>query len=127
MIKVMLLLKRRPGLSLAEFIERYESVHVPLAEKHATPQLRHYERHYLHPSPEDLYGNPVEEPEYDVLTELWYESMEAFTAQQEGIRRHPERLAAIIADEEQLFDRSRSRLAFVEDRVSDLGPRAEPA
>ena len=127
MLKVMLLLKGRPGLSMAEFIERYETVHVPLAEKHAT-RIQHYERHYLHPSRHDFYGNEVGEPEYDVLTELWYEDMETFAEQQEGLRRHPERLAAIIADEESLFDRSRSRLAFVEDRISDLGervPRAE--
>lgn len=121
MVKVMLLLKRKPGLSLDEFIQRYETVHVPLAEKHVRGLLR-YERHYLHPSPKDLYGNEVGEPEYDVLTELWYEDMEAFTKTQRALQRHPERIADIVADEEALFDRSRSRLAFVEDRISDLGP-----
>jgi len=120
MLKVMLLLKRKRGLSMADFIERYETVHVPLAEK-AASRIKRYERHYLHPSPQDLYGNEVSEPEYDVLTEIWYDDMETFTRQQEGIRKHPERLAAIIADEEELFDRSKSRVAFVEDRISDLG------
>ena len=123
MLKVMLLMKRRPGLSLAEFIERYETVHVPLAEKHARGLLR-YERHYLHPSPTDLYGTEVGEPEYDVLTELWYEDMAAFQKTYSGMTRHPERIADIVADEEKLFDRSRSRVAFVEDRLSDLGARA---
>jgi hypothetical protein len=125
-LKVMLLLKRKPGLTLAEFIERYETVHVPLAEKHAS-RIKHYERHYLHPSPRDLYGNDVGEPEYDVLTELWYEDLDAFTKQQNGMQRHPERIADIIADEEELFDRSKSRVAIVEDRVSDLGTRAPAA
>jgi hypothetical protein len=125
MVKVMLLMKRKPGLSLAEFIERYETIHVPLATKNAT-KIRHYARHYLHPSPRDLYGNEVGEPEYDVLTELWYDDLETFTRQQDGMRRYPERLAAIIEDEEQLFDRSRSRVAIVEDRISNLG-MAEPA
>jgi hypothetical protein len=119
MLKVMLLLKRKTGLSLAEFIERYETVHVPLAEKYARGLLR-YERHYLHPRPTDLYGNEVGEPDYDVLTELWYEDEEAFERAQGTLQRHPERIADIIADEEELFDRSRSRLAFVEDRISDL-------
>lgn len=126
MLKVLLLLKRKPGLSMAAFIERYENVHVPLAEKHAT-RIKHYQRHYLHASPRDFYGNEVGEPAYDVITELWYEDMEAFTRQQEGIRRHPERLAAIIADEESLFDRTKSRLVFVEDRISDLGTRVPGA
>lgn len=123
MVKVMLLLKRRPGMSLAEFIERYESVHVPLAEKHVKGLAR-YARHYLHPSAYDMLGEEIDEPAYDVLTELWYENMEGVTAQQESNRNHPERMADIIADEEQLFDRSKSRMAFVEDRVSDLGARA---
>ena len=126
MLKVMLLLKRKPGLSLAEFIERYETVHVPLAEKYAS-RIKHYERHYLHPSPRDLYGNEVGEPAYDVLTELWYEDMEAFAEQQNGMSRHPERIADIIADEESLFDRTKSRVAFVEDHISDLGARAPGA
>ena len=122
MLKVMLLMKRKPGLSLAEFIERYESIHVPLAEKHARGLLR-YERHYLHPSPTDLYGNEVGEPEYDVLTELWYADRDAFAKTHSGLSRHPERVADIIADEEKLFDRSKSRFAILEDRISDLGAR----
>jgi uncharacterized protein (TIGR02118 family) len=126
MLKVLLLLKRRPGLTLSEFIEHYEKVHVPLAEKHARGLLR-YERHYLHPSPTDIHGNEVGEPEYDVLTELWYESREAFQKSHGGMSRNPERIAEIIADEEKLFDRAKSRLAFVEDRVSDLGARAPRA
>jgi len=127
MLKVMLLMKRNPGLSLAEFIERYETVHVPLAERYASRLLR-YERHYLHPSPRDLYGNEVGEPEYDVLTELWYEDMEAFTKAHGWMQRQPERIADIIEDEEALFDRSKSRLVFVEDRISDLGvhPLTDP-
>src|SRR5215510_2000654 len=74
----------------------------------------------FHPSPKDLYGNEVGEPEYDVLTELWYQDRETFEKAHRGLERHPERVAEIIADEETLFDRSRSRVAFVEDRVSDL-------
>jgi uncharacterized protein (TIGR02118 family) len=123
MLKVMLLMKRKPGLSLAEFIEHYESVHVPLAEKRARGLL-HYERHYLHPSPKDLYGNEVGEPEYDVLTELWYEDRQAFEKAHSGLQRYPERIADIVADEERLFDRAKSRVVFVEDRISDLGVRA---
>jgi ketosteroid isomerase-like protein len=119
MVKVMLLLKRKPGLSMAEFIERYESVHVPLAEKNAN-KIKRYERHYLHPGRLPMYEDDVAEPEYDVITELWYDDIDAFTEQQEAMRRQPERIAEIIADEEELFDRTKSRLVFVEDRISDL-------
>ena len=44
MLKVMLMMKRKPGLSLEEFIDHYERVHVPLALTNAR-NLVHYERH----------------------------------------------------------------------------------
>jgi SnoaL-like domain/EthD domain len=124
LLKVMLLLKRHPSLSMAEFIERYESVHVPAVLKNAT-KLRRYERHYLHPGRHVIFGDEVAEPEYDVLTELWYDDMAALDEQQEWLRSHRDRVAAVIADEQSLFDRSKSRLTFMEDRVSDLGSRLE--
>jgi hypothetical protein len=122
-LKVMLLLKRKPGLSLAEFIERYETLHVPAVEQHATV-MRRYERHYLHPGSHVMFGDVVEEPEYDVITELWYDDRAAFEQQQDGLRGRPEVVAEVIADEESLFDRSKSRCVFVEDRVSELATAA---
>jgi SnoaL-like domain/EthD domain len=120
LLKVMMLLKRHPSLSMAEFIERYESMHVPAVITNAT-NLRRYERHYLHPGRHVIFGDEVAEPEYDVLTELWYDDMTALDEQQEWLRNHPDRVDAVIADEESLFDRTKSRLVFVEDRVSELG------
>jgi hypothetical protein len=119
MLKVMLMMKRKPGLSLEEFIEHYERVHVPLALTNAR-NLVHYERHYLRPGRFVPFGDELVEPDYDVITELWYESETTFESQQELLRRHPEVLADIVADEENLFDRSMSRFAYVEDHVSDL-------
>ena len=128
MLKVMLLMKRKPGLSLADFIERYETHHVPQVEQHAT-SMRRYERHYLHPGGHVMFGDEVMEPEYDVITELWYDDMDSFTAQQDGLRQRPDLVAEVIADEESLFDRSKSRLVFVEDRASNVPtePMADPA
>jgi EthD domain len=119
MFKVMMLLKRKTGLSLEEFILRYEGEHVPLAEKHAS-RLHHYSRHYLHPGSHVLHGDIVEEPAYDVITELWYDDRAAFEEQQQSLRARPETVAAVVADEETLFDRSKSRTVYVEDHVSDL-------
>jgi hypothetical protein len=119
MLKVMLMMKRNPGLSLEEFIEHYERVHVPLALTNAR-NLVHYERHYLRPGRFVPFGDELIEPDYDVITELWYDSETTFESQQELLRRHPEVLADIVADEENLFDRSKSRFAYVEDHVSDL-------
>jgi hypothetical protein len=119
MFKVMMLLKRKPGLSLEEFIERYEGEHVPLVEKHAT-RITHYTRHYLHPASHVIHGDQVAEPEYDVITELWYDDREAFFEQQESLRGRPEAIAAVVADEEAIFDRPKSRTVFVEDHVSNV-------
>lgn len=119
MLKVMLLLKRHPSLSLAEFERRYETMHVPMVLENAR-KLRRYERHYLHPGRYVIFGDEVAEPDYDVLTELWYDDMGALDEQQAWLRSHPERVAEVIEDEESLFDRSKSRLVFVDDRVSDL-------
>jgi hypothetical protein len=116
MLKVMLLLKRKPGMSLEEFIERYELAHAPLVNKNGSRSV-HYERHYLHPRGKfiwDLESDETVEPEYDVITEVWYEDLDAFNAQMDDVRGHPERLATIIADEEEMFDRDKSRVTFVE-------------
>jgi hypothetical protein len=115
-LKVVLLLKRRPGLSRAEFFEHYEHVHAPLAAQLSMNAL-HYERHYLHPAPAFGGGAPAE-PEYDVITELRYDDMDAYLADQAQARDRPELVAAILADERELFDRSKTRIAFVESRVS---------
>ena len=126
MLKVMLFMKRKPGLSLEEFIDHYERVHVPLALKDAR-NLVHYERHYLRPGRFVPFGDELVEPDYDVITELWFESEARFDEQQALLRRHPDALAHIVADEEQLFDRTKSRFAYVEDHVSDLSIDADEA
>jgi hypothetical protein len=120
MFKVMMLLKRRSELSLDEFIERYERDHVPAVEKHAS-HIQHYARHYLHPGSHVLHGDTIEEPAYDVITELWYDDRSAFEEQQRNLRSRPETVAAVVADEETLFDRARSRTVYVEDHVSTIG------
>ncbi|OHV28868.1 ethyl tert-butyl ether degradation protein EthD [Pseudofrankia sp. EUN1h] len=114
-----MLLKRKPGLSLADFVDHYENVHVPLVEKLAT-RATHYERHFLHPMGDLVAGGEPLEPEYDVVTEIWYDDMAAFTAEQRDARQQPDLVAAVIADEKVLFDRARTRVAFAEDRVSNL-------
>lgn len=117
MLKVMLLLKRKPGMTLVEFIDRYERVHAPLVSRTGSKAKR-YERHYLHPRGRFLWDDEVVEPEYDVVTELWYEDLETFEALMAGIRAHPERIAPILADEHEMFDRDKCRVTLVESHLS---------
>lgn len=117
MFKAMVLLKRKPGLSLQQFIDHYENNHAPLGVKYQTKMVR-YIRHYLHPSPYPLDGSVVE-AEYDVLTELWFEDKQAYD---EGmaLMMAPEANAVLSEDEVRFLDLGKSRLAYIEDHESVL-------
>lgn len=110
--KILLFLKRRPGMSVADFRDYYENTHVKLAEKYSTGLLR-YVRRYLDPV-----GG--EELPFDVITELWlddratFEAVAAFTAKNQP---PPE----ILEDEKRLFDRSKTRVATTVEFDSALG------
>ena len=88
MLKVLLLLKRKPGMTMAEFMERYETIHAPMGTKVGT-KTRFYARHYLHPGRHPIFGDEVQEPEYDVVTELWYDDIDAFNEILDGLPQHP--------------------------------------
>jgi hypothetical protein len=62
-------------------------------------------------------------PKRGFWTEITYPDMDAFRAEQRDARRQPDRVAAILADEELLFDRSKTRLALAEEHASTLPPR----
>ena len=66
MIKMIFMLKRRPGMSREEFVRYYESTHAKLGEKHVRNAAR-YVRRYLKGLPEPFTGT-VREPDYDVIT-----------------------------------------------------------
>jgi hypothetical protein len=120
LFKVMILMKRRPGMSMDEFIDYYENNHAKLGIKFA-PNMIHYSRHYLRPIADVLEGE-VNEPAYDVITEVHFASREAF--EENGrLMQSPEALAALIADEEKLFDRPAKSRVIVESHESDLTDR----
>ena len=102
MIKTIAFLKRKAGLSQAQFIEYYETRHAPLILSIA-PQVCDYRRNFLMPEGAILApGAPL--PDFDVVTELWYadgycpSAMAAFT--------DPVNAARIAADEENALDRA---------------------
>lgn len=124
MIKMIFMLKRRAGLSRADFIAQYESGHAPLA----TPQLlsaTRYVRRYLEPVAELFTGETVE-PEHDVITELWFEDEKQHAIAMERLAQ-PDVVAAIVADEETLFDRSKHRVFMVDERDTLIPGRGAPA
>jgi hypothetical protein len=54
-----------------------------------------------------------------VILEIWYADQDAFERCSANLGR-PEVRAEIVADEEQLFDRTRNRFFLVEEHESDM-------
>lgn len=118
MHKVVGLLKRRPGMSVAEFRDYYEAHHRMIGEKYLRGYATRYMRRYLNGFADPITGAAPEQ-EFDVLLEIWYRDQKAF--EEANLRfAEPEISAEIAADEERLFDRSASRFFTLDEVESDL-------
>jgi hypothetical protein len=106
--KIVMLMKRKPGISVEEFRTYYETKHAPMAEKYSKGVAR-YVRRYLNPLDHPETGPGGELP-YDVITEIWFEDKAIFDAMLGYITTTimPDE---VIADEKNLFDRSSFKLA----------------
>lgn len=113
MFKCIALLKKKPGLSRAEFIEYYENRHSVMARK-LLPGIRDYRRNFVDPDGAVLSpGAPA--IDFDVVTEMWFADRAAcdvFLAR----ARDPDIARQIAEDEENLFDRSATRMFVVEEK-----------
>jgi len=115
--KILLFMKRRPGMSMEAFEDYYENHHAPLCAKYASGISR-YIRRFLTPHPNPETGEKGELP-YDVITELWFEDEAVFrgTVQYLSTSIMPDE---VVADEKRLFDRPKLRMATVVERESVL-------
>ena len=110
--KILLFMKRRPGMSVEAFRDYYENHHVPLAMQHGGGvQLARYVRRYLDPQPHAESGTNEELP-YDVITELWFDD-EAILRGTVQYLSTTVMAEAVVADELKLFDRATMRMATV--------------
>ena len=115
MIKVIMPMKRRPGMSVDEFREYYESTHRLLGEKYLAGYASKYQRRFIDPLP-DRNGELLD-PEYDVLLEIWYPDQEAFAACRKKLSA-PAIAREIREDEEKLFDTRYMRSYLVDEHES---------
>lgn len=118
--KILLFMKRRSGMTVEEFRDYYESVHAPLATKHAR-NLTRYVRRYIEPLPHPETGQ-WEDPTFDVITEIWVENEAEFRTLVQAMTTFT-MPRNIIEDEDQLFDRSSFRIATVVERDTDMTDR----
>jgi len=110
MVKLVLLLKRRDGMSFEDFVEYYENHHAILGLKLLLSPSR-YERRYLRPLATVVAGAGGDA--YDCITEVWFKDRAMLDAALAHSAR-PENAALLAQDEAKLFDRAKIRLYIVD-------------
>jgi uncharacterized protein (TIGR02118 family) len=112
MFKCMALLRRKEGLSREAFVEYYETRHAPLIRR-LLPGIAEYRRNYVDMEGAFLFpGAPA--IDFHVITELWFADRAAYDAFVSAAAE-PEVARQIGEDEENLFDRSATRMMVVEE------------
>lgn len=112
MFKMIVLLKRRPGMSIEDFVTYYETAHAKLGASYLKPHIVRYARNCLRAMPNPLTGEDIE-PECDVLTEVWFPDRAAWERSM-AVFSDPAVAARMSEDEDRLFDRSRTRLFLID-------------
>ena len=108
--KILLFMKRRPGMTMEAFRDYYENRHAPLCASYASGMKR-YIRRFLEPQPNPETG-ASDELQFDVITELWFDDEAVFkgTVKYLSTSIMPDE---VVADEKNLFDRPSMRMATV--------------
>lgn len=111
-MKVMLLLKRKAGLTPQQFRDYYETSHVALAHKYLGHLFQDYRRNYAQPIGEQLGEAPnpaVSDSPYDAITEIWLKDAAAWDEMQR-ITADPVIGKIFMDDEENFLDRPALRI-----------------
>lgn len=118
MIKTIALLKARADLSRAQFVDYYENRHAPLIRS-MLPGIVAYRRNYLEAGQAHI--SPGAAPvDFDVITEIWFADRAAYDHAM-AVVAEPDNWAALVADEEHVFDRDKTRM-FVVAEAGTLPP-----
>lgn len=127
MFKQIVFLRKRPDMSMDEFLDYYETRHSQLAQKMgakpALPNAQRYVRRYLKMETNPVTGE-VHDSGYDCLMEIWWNSRADFENSQRIIS-DPERLPMTMEDEKQLFASHANPVCSVEEYDSPMGPNGE--
>jgi len=129
MFKQICFFRKRPDMTMEEFMDYYENQHSQLAKKAglkpALPNAQRYVRRYLKPEVNPVTGK-VLDPGYDCLMEIWWNCREDYERSL-AIISDPERLPAVMADEAKLFaSHANPSVSVVAEYDSPMGPQGEP-
>lgn len=107
MIKVMNIVKRKPGISREDFYKYWKNVHGPLVAKHI-PYLRKYiQNHFI-----DV---PGYEYEGDGIIETWYDDLESYRKSMEYGKTKEAK--PLLEDWAKIADMSPPKVWIVEEHV----------
>lgn len=129
MLKQICFFRKRPDMTMDEFMDYYENQHSQLSKKMgakpAIPNAVRYVRRYLVPEKNPITGE-IHDPGYDCIMEIWWNSREDFERSQ-AVISDPERLPAIKEDETNLFASHANPVCIItEEHDSPMGPNGEP-
>ena len=123
MIKQIVFLRKRPDLTMDQFMDYYENQHSQLSKKMGAPpplpKAKRYVRRYLTVET-GPWGDKVD-PGFDCIMEIWWESREDFEAAMKGLS-NPEFIDKRKADELQLFASNENPVCSVIESDSPVGP-----
>lgn len=128
MFKQICFFRKRPDMTLEEFLDYYENQHSQLAKrmgmKPAIANATRYVRRYLKPEKNPVTGE-VHDCGYDCIMEIWWNSRADFEESQRIIA-DPERLPKVMADELLLFaSHANPVVSVIEESDSPMGPNGE--
>lgn len=128
MLKQICFFRKRPDMSMDEFLDYYENQHSQLSKRQgrapSLPNAQRYVRRYLVPEKNPVTGEVID-PGFDCIMEIWWNSRADFEASQ-AIVADPARLPFTKEDEAKLFSTHANPICIVtEECDSPSGPNGE--
>jgi hypothetical protein len=116
-IKMVVLLKRKAGVSLADFGERYEHRHAPLFERVIPDEVAAAIKGYTQSHPVQLGRNPAE-PAYDCVTEFLFDDLAGLRVWSDWYLGDA---GKVLRDDEEEFMDTSQRVVLVTDERHPTG------
>jgi hypothetical protein len=127
MFKQICFFRKRPEMTMDEFMDYYENQHSQLSKRMgrapSLPNAQRYVRRYLVPETNPVTGEVID-PGFDCIMEIWWNSRADFENSQ-ALISSPERLPAIKEDETHLFASHDNPVCSVIEYDSPMGPNGE--
>lgn len=117
MVKMIAILRRKPGMSFEDFKKHYETSHVPLVSGFMGDHLKAYVRNYADgPNPFPV-GTPNS---WDCVTEFHFADMDGLQAAFEAVERS-ENAPLVRADEKRFLDIDHVEIFIADTRTRQDG------